>query len=159
VKRFSLVCIDAAGYKKPSIKGGFMSNEFRGTGNLGQAPLLRQVSVEGEPRSVADLRVYFDRAVPTDDGYRDEGGFWLNVSLWGARAETAAKVLVKGARVEVTGQLRQESWEVDQGEPQVALRLTATSISIDPLCVESVNYRPRRHQEPPGESLPDEGPE
>jgi len=123
-----------------------MSNQFRGVGNLGQAPALQRVLVDGEQRPVADLRVYFDRSVPVRDGFKEDGGFWLNVTLWGPRAETAAKVLAKGARVEVAGQLRQETWEDEEGQARTELRLTATSIAIDPLCVESVHYRSRRNQ-------------
>ena len=38
-----------------------MSNEFRGDGNLGGQPTLKKVMVDGEPRSVAELRIFFDR--------------------------------------------------------------------------------------------------
>lgn len=121
-----------------------MSNQFSGVGNLGQAPVLRTVQVDGEDRSVADLRVYFDRSVPQDDGsFEDEGGFWLSVSVWGARAESAVKVLRKGARIQVDGQLREESWEDAEGAEHRELRLTASRIGIDPVCIESVTYRPR----------------
>ena len=37
-----------------------MSNEFRGTGNIAVAPTLKTVAVAGEPRKVAELRVFFD---------------------------------------------------------------------------------------------------
>ncbi|WP_133719114.1 single-stranded DNA-binding protein [Methylocaldum gracile] len=121
-----------------------MSNQFSGVGNLGQAPVLRTVQVDGEDRSVADLRVYFDRSVPQDDGsFEDEGGFWLSVSVWGARAESAVKVLRKGARIQVDGQLREESWEDAEGAEHRALRLTASRIATDPVCIESITYRPR----------------
>ena len=121
-----------------------MSNQFSGVGNIGQVPVLRTVQVNGEDRSVADLRVYFDRSVPQGDGsFEDEGGFWLSVSLWGARAESAVKVLRKGARIQVDGQLREESWEDEDGTERSALRLTASRIGIDPLCIESVTYRQR----------------
>lgn len=105
---------------------------------------LRTVQVNGEDRSVVDLRVYFDRSVPQGDGtFEDEGGFWLSVSLWGSRAESAAKVLRKGARIQVEGQWREESWESDDGQTHTALRLTANRLGIDPLCLESVTYRQR----------------
>ena len=66
-----------------------MSNQFTGTGNIGQAPALRTVKVGSEDRSVADLRIFFDRSIPQDDGsFEDGGGFWLTVTVWGSRAET-----------------------------------------------------------------------
>jgi single-strand DNA-binding protein len=121
-----------------------MSNEFQGSGNIGQAPVLRTVKVNGENRSVADLRVYFDRSIPLDDGtYEDGGGFWLTVSVWGHRADSAVKLLAKGMRIFAKGSLRLDSWENDAGEEKSELRLTADHISIDPVCLDSVQLRKR----------------
>jgi len=41
-----------------------MSNEFRGTGNLGDNPTLKTVLVKGEDRKVAEIRVFFDEYKP-----------------------------------------------------------------------------------------------
>ncbi|MGH8547463.1 MAG: single-stranded DNA-binding protein [Methylococcales bacterium] len=98
-----------------------MSNQFSGIGNLGTDPALHSVTVNGEDRQVAEMRVYFDRSVPKENGeYQDEGGFWLTVSLWGARAEPAVKILKKGARVQVDGILRAESRDDETGAPRCA---------------------------------------
>ena len=121
-----------------------MSNHFSGTGNVGTAPTLRTVQVNGEDRLVADMRIYFDRSVPREDGsYSDEGGFWLSVNIWGSRAETVAKIVHKGARVHVAGSLREDTWEDDEAQQHSAMQLTATRISIDPICIESIEYRPK----------------
>jgi single-strand DNA-binding protein len=122
-----------------------MSNYFSGFGNVGTAPTLRRVPVGGEQRPVADLRVYFDRRVPKGEGqFEDEGGFWLTVSVWGARAETVTRLIEKGVRIYVEGTLRQESWQdKDTGADRSELRLTADAIALDLLCVESVQYRKR----------------
>lgn len=122
-----------------------MSNQFTGIGNIGTEPALHHVKVNGEDRQVAEMRVYFDRSIPKDDGeFQDEGGFWLTVSLWGARAKQVVELLKKGARVQVDGILRSESWEDEAGTPRSALHLTANKIGIDPVCLESVTYQPRR---------------
>jgi single-strand DNA-binding protein len=120
-----------------------MANTFRGRGNLAAAPILTHRNVNGEPRSVADLRVYFDRPVPDgEDGFTDRGGFWLNVSLWGPRAETAARVLAQGARVAVEGHLVQHSWtDESSGETRARLELRAERVDLDLVCVEQVTYR------------------
>jgi single-strand DNA-binding protein len=120
-----------------------MSNAFRGRGNLAAAPTLTHRTVNGEPRPVADLRVYFDRPVPDgEDGFTDRGGFWLNVSLWGARAETAARVLTKGARVAAEGHLVQHAWTDEaSGEARARLELRAERVDLDLVCVEQVTYR------------------
>jgi len=131
-----------------------MSNEFRGTGNIGQAPTLRTVKVHGEDRSVVDLRVYFDRRIPMKDGsYDDDGGFWLTVSVWGSRADNAFKLFSKGMRIEVIGALRLETWENDN-EVRTEFRLTADKISIDPICLDSVTLRKRTGTADEPDALP-----
>lgn len=126
-----------------------MSNSFSSFGNVGAAPTLRRVPVDGEQRAVADLRVYFDRRIHKGDGrFEDEGGFWLTVSVWGTRAENVARLIQKGARVHVVGVLRQETWnDRETGQPRSEMRLAIErqgSIALDLMCLESVAYRPKR---------------
>jgi single-strand DNA-binding protein len=143
-----------------------MSNRFVGGGNVGAAPELRWVDVCGEQRPVLELRVYFDRRVPKGEGkFEDDGGFWLTVSQWGSRAEGLARLLRKGARIQVVGTLRHEEWQDrETGANRSELRVTADTIFIDPVCLESVTYRPKRTPEsgarstPPDEFDPDEIP-
>jgi single-strand DNA-binding protein len=116
-----------------------MSNRYEGTGNLGSSPTLKPVTVDGEQRSVCDFSVYFDRPVKQKDGeYIEKGGFFLNCSLWDGRAEKAVKIFTKGMRVHVIGSLQMDSWDDPDKGPQQQLRLNATKISIDPICLESV---------------------
>lgn len=117
-----------------------MINEFSGIGNLGTAPTLRSVTVEGEVRKVADLRVYFDRRVGED--YTDKGGFWLTIDIWGFRAEEAVRVLKKGSRVFMMGTLRQHTWPDEaSGEDRSEMRLSADYFFLDSICIETLKYR------------------
>lgn len=120
-----------------------MANEFRGRGNLGATPAIKQVEVDGEKRSVAEMRVYFDRSVPDGDGgFVDRGGFWLDVNLWGPKGEAAAKILVKGARVAVTGTLVNHEWtDKESGEPRARLEVKADNVDLDLYRVESIHLR------------------
>lgn len=121
-----------------------MSTLFSGTGNLGNAPVLKYVDVDGEQRPVAEMRTFFDRRVKQEDGsFRNGGGFWVTVSLWGWRAEAAAKLLPKGARIFASGRLREEAWEDDQGEKHTQLRLDADFLTVDLLCIEALTVRTR----------------
>ncbi|WP_111748825.1 single-stranded DNA-binding protein [Salinisphaera orenii] len=124
-----------------------MSNTFSGRGNLGAAPEIKTVQVNGEDRQVADLRIYFDRNVPDGNGGFDEkGGFWLNVSAWTSRAINAARVLRKGMRVKVDGTLSEDSWEKD-GQQYSRIDLTAQDISLDLGRVEAVTMQPKQSSE------------
>ncbi|MDD5395370.1 MAG: single-stranded DNA-binding protein [Thiothrix sp.] len=119
-----------------------MGNRFEGRGNLGNDPVLKFVEVAGgEKRAVCELRVYFDRQVKDGDNWKEQGGFWLNVSYWGKRGEQAGKLLVKGCRVSVVGMLVQESWaDKETGEEKSRLVLEADSVDLDLLRVESVRF-------------------
>jgi len=134
-----------------------MSNEFEGIGNLGMAPQLTIVDGLGEQnesRSVCNIRVYFDRQVPDrqDGGFKDKGGFWITVDIWGFRADEAMRLLKKGSRIFVKGNLREESWtDESSGEVKKELRLTADSFFIDSLCVESLVFKTKRDVNPNAE--------
>ncbi|WP_275096206.1 single-stranded DNA-binding protein [Sedimenticola hydrogenitrophicus] len=119
-----------------------MSSLFSGTGNLGNVPDLKYFDVNGEKRPVADMRIFFDRRVKQEDGnYADGGGFWVTASIWGWRAEAAAKLLPKGARIFARGRLREETWEDDQNEQHTQLRLDADYLTVDLLCVDTLSVR------------------
>ncbi len=120
-----------------------MINEFNGVGNLGVAPVLETVDVAGEQRKVANLRVFFDRPVldAQDGQYKDKGGFWLSVDIWGFRAEEAMRVLKKGTRIFVKGSMREHVWQDENGEERSRLSLTADYFFIDSLCIDSIKYK------------------
>jgi single-strand DNA-binding protein len=121
-----------------------MSNRFEGNGNLGDAPALKRVRVGDEQRPVLELSIYFDRRVPTGEGaFAEKGGFWLNANLWGKRAEIAAPLLAKGARVHAIGELELETWD-DDGEQRSAFKLNLDAITIDPLRVQEISYKESR---------------
>ncbi len=118
-----------------------MSNHFSGTGNLGAAPLLKNVEIKGESRPVAEMRIFFDRRTRQDDGtYGDDGGFWVTANLWGWRGEAAARLLTKGARVFARGRLRTQTWEDDQGT-RAELQLDMDYLALDLLGIETVTTR------------------
>jgi len=119
-----------------------MINEFQGLGNLGTTPALSQVMVGDEQRKVANMRIYFDRPIGQD--FKDKGGFWLTVDIWGYRAEEAKRLLKKGARVFVKGTLRLESWTDENDQAQVELRLSADYFFIDTVCIDSIHYREKK---------------
>jgi single-strand DNA-binding protein len=125
-----------------------MTNRFDGVGNLGQAPRLTQVTQQDDTIPVLDLRIYFERPVPGagNGEYVDRGGFWLNVSLWGARAEQAAPLLNKGTRVCVRGVLVEDRWtDAESGERRIALKLRADYLALDPLRLVSIVEQEARH--------------
>jgi single-strand DNA-binding protein len=96
------------------------------------------------------MRIYFDRRVPTDEEgeFEDRGGFWISASLWGKRAEAAAKVLDKGMRVFAIGTLHSETWiDPDSAEARIEMRLRLDYLALDFSRVESVRMSAKRTHE------------
>lgn len=126
-----------------------MSNEFRGTGNLGSEVEVRDVTVNNEQRKVATLRVFFDEYKPDGaGGFEQSGGIWLNVSVWGRRAEQAAKLLNTRARVHVVGRLTEQHWkDKDTGEDRSGFQVEADELYLSLTRVETVSFRPPRNED------------
>lgn len=126
-----------------------MSNLFFGTGNIGQAPTVRNVVTNGRQAKVLELRVFFDayKSDPeSDDLVQDEAAsFWKTITLWDARAERAAKHLVKGARIHVVGNLKGERWtDKETGEERSGDFISAEDVFLSFARVESVAWRQRK---------------
>jgi len=122
-----------------------MSNNFKGTGNLGSDPVLTS-PVGDKQRTVADLRIYFDRPIKNheSDQFEDKGGFWLDVSAWDWLAEDVVRVLKKGMRVRVEGSLKHNSWNDEKsGEEKSRMVLYADEISLVLGRVETINVLPK----------------
>ena len=64
--------------------------------------------------SVGEVSVATDYSVRNDSGAWTERTEWHAVVIWGTAS--ASEVLVKGARVHLTGRLRTRSWEAEGGE-------------------------------------------
>lgn len=126
-----------------------MSNHFGGTGNLADAPSLKTVKVNGEDRKVAEMRVFFDKYKPDGQGgFEQVGGFWLDVSVWGRRAEQVADLCRKGARVSVSGSLEEDRWmDKETGEERSKIHLVADEVSLSLSRIESVQFRAKRTTE------------
>jgi single-strand DNA-binding protein len=124
-----------------------MTNRFQGTGNLGAKPELKHVDQNGETLAILDMRIYFDRRVPSegDDSFEDRGGFWITASLWGRRAEIAAGILDKGMRVFAIGILLSDAWvDPDTREARVEMRLRLDYVALDLARIETVQMTKRQ---------------
>jgi single-strand DNA-binding protein len=128
-----------------------MPNTFQGKGNLADAPTLKTVTIAGEDRKVAEMRVMFDE-YSYDDAkaqYVQDGGFWLGVSVWDHRAEDAARLLRKGCRVRVEGTLRQFLYAVEGAAEKVpGYQMLADDITLCLGRIESIVFKAKREAQP-----------
>lgn len=136
-------------------------DSFFDVGNLAEAPVLRFVNVGTEKRAVADMRIYCAKLFRDAAGELKErpDSFWMNVSLWGSKAERAAKLLTKGARVCVIGELGQQKWvNQETGEQKSAFTVTASDVFLDLSRVSNIHWSESRGQHKAG-AASDEPPE
>lgn len=69
---------------------------------------------------------------------KDETGNWVDgeptfirCNIWGKPAENVAASVFKGTRVIVTGELKESTWQTEQGEKRSRIELNAANIGID----------------------------
>ena len=74
--------------------------------------------------TVASTPRFFDKEA---DGWKDGDPLFLRCSVWRQQAENAAESLTRGARVIVTGKLRQRSYEKD-GEKRVSYEVDVNEV-------------------------------
>ena len=87
-------------------------------GNLGKDPELKEV----RGNQVAT----FSLAARTG---KDETT-WINCSVWGKRAQTAAEYLRKGAKITITGRAKLNSYTNQEGVERVSLNVDVADFTL-----------------------------
>lgn len=97
------------------------------SGNLTRDPELRTTQ---SGTSVLSMAVAVNERVKRGDQWEDRPSF-VDVTVWGARAEALSKFLRKGLRVAVSGRLRQDRWQDKQtGENRSRLGIVADEVDV-----------------------------
>src|SRR5664279_3788081 len=113
----------------PNPKEHIMSGDTAITlvGNLTADPELRftQSGVRVADFTVASTPRIFDRA---SGEWKDGDALFLRCTLWRQPAENVAETLTKGARVIVTGRLKQRSYETREGEKRTVVEVDVEEI-------------------------------
>lgn len=106
-----------------------MSNQNTTTlvGNLTRDPELKFTPAA---KAVVEFGLAVNRRWQVGDEWKEEASFF-NVNAWESLAENIAESLVKGDRVIVVGELRQRSWETDDGQKRSVVEVKATSVGPD----------------------------
>lgn len=95
------------------------------SGNLGRDPELRYTR-SGSP--VLSFSVCVNGRVKRGDQWEDKAN-WVDVNMFGTRAESVAKYLAKGTHVALSGRLNQNTWEKD-GQKRSKLGVIADDIDF-----------------------------
>lgn len=81
-------------------------------GHLGRDPELRYTA-KGNP--VLSLSLATNRDIKNAEGEQISETQWHKATVWGKRAESCAKYLVKGSQVYVEGELQMKNWTDKEG--------------------------------------------
>lgn len=109
-------------------------------GNLGTTPELRFAGQGSQAQAVTTLRVCSNRRRRLDDGsFETVDELWMNVEVWGKKAEACARALRKGAPLVIVGELRDNSYEKD-GKRIPAVKLVAQHVALNLSRLHNVTY-------------------
>jgi single-strand DNA-binding protein len=96
------------------------------TGGLTRDPELRQTPAG---TSVTTLRLGYTTQRRVEGEWRDRSNY-VDVELWGARAETAVRHLSKGRQVAIDGRLEWREYETRAGERRQVHSIVADNIEF-----------------------------
>ncbi|WLT32756.1 single-stranded DNA-binding protein [Geothrix sp. PMB-07] len=100
-----------------------MSNTTVITGNLGNVPEIQTFNS-------GKIKATFSIASEVRDAQGNKTTQWHRISLWGKRAERAAQMLYKGAKVLVHGQEAERPYTDKNGESRVAVEFSAQNFYL-----------------------------
>jgi single-strand DNA-binding protein len=92
---------------------------------LTRDPELRQIP---NGTSVCQLGVAVGRSYKDASGQWQEETSFFDVVVWGRQGETCAQYLAKGRQVAVDGELRQRSWEAQDGTRRSKVEIVANQV-------------------------------
>lgn len=96
-------------------------------GNLGADPELR---VTQGGNAVLNIRLACSETYLDRNREKQERTEWVNVVVWGKRAEALSKFLRKGSRIFVEGGLRTSSYDDRDGNKRYKTEVNATNIIL-----------------------------
>ncbi|MGW5218753.1 single-stranded DNA-binding protein [Nocardia sp. NPDC004085] len=91
--------------------------------------------------TVASTPRYFDRSA---NEWKDGEALFLPCSIWREAAENVAESLTRGARVIVSGRLRQRSWQTPEGDKRSRVELEVEEIGPSLRFATAKVHRTRR---------------
>lgn len=98
------------------------------TGNLTRDPELR--STAGGMAVLKMGVAVNDRAKNQQTGEWEDRPNYIDVTMFGARAESVSRFLSKGSKVAIEGKLRWSSWETPQGEKRSKIEVVVDEIEF-----------------------------
>ena len=96
-------------------------------GNLTRDPELRYTP---SGTAVADFAIAINRKYTTASGDKKEDTCFVDVTLWGRRAEVVNQYLKKGSPLFVEGRLHLDRWESPEGQKRSKLKVVGQNFQF-----------------------------
>ena len=114
--------------------------------SLNRVDLLGYLGGDADIKQLPDGTTVGKVSVATDHNFKDASGEWSERTEWHAvviwSAASASEVLVKGARVHVTGRLRTRSWEAEGGEKRHKTEVVCNARDVIVAWLPGQNHAP-----------------
>lgn len=111
------------------------------SGNIGHTPELKATQ---SGSYILSFSVCVNARVKRGDAWEDKPN-WVDVVLFGARAESVAKYLSRGSHVTIAGRLDEQQWEAKDGTNRHKLRIICEDIDF-------VSSKPTEQSQPQDQS-------
>lgn len=137
-----------------------MQNTFIAKGNLADSPKLKRLTGANGDFIVASMRVMFGRyaANKTTGVIEQVGGFWHEVEIYGHKGEDVARLLRRGNRVLVVGEMRDFKAHDEAGKEVTVVKIVAEDVALVLSRVKSIEFEvsarraANQNQQEPSES-------
>jgi len=96
-------------------------------GNLVKDPEYREV---GDGVSLCKFSIGSNRAFKKKNGEVEEQSNFFEITTWAKLAEVCHRYLKKGSRVLVSGLLKQDRWQSDEGENRTKVYLEGREVNF-----------------------------
>lgn len=107
------------------MSSGFQ--QFMCLGNLGNDP---EYTVMPSGDGHLKLRMAVTKQWRTKDGEKKEDTQWFNINVWGKQGEALSKILTKGEKILVIGELRTRVVENDNGDKRYFTEVHSDNIKL-----------------------------
>lgn len=98
--------------------------------------IVGRLTRDPELRALPSGTSVCDLGVAVDDRYKDSNGDWqdranfFDVTVWGKQGESVAQYMSKGREIAISGELRQERWETDDGSKRSKVKIVASTVQF-----------------------------
>jgi single-stranded DNA-binding protein len=127
-----------------------MSAQMRVVGNVLRPVDKKMRTVDGESVPVYKFAMMSDAFKRSGDSYVSDPTkeFSVDVTLWNESLGDKLQAILKpGMKVEAFGDFHPSPWTTQEGSPRTSYNLTAESVNLSFVRVESVVMRPTRRQQ------------